>query len=994
MWRGFCLTLVGVLACALAQGDGPSPEEWARQIRQSEIPALRNELLQTAPTRSRAVRENLLAMLETGLSGEMTEDNYRIQAVRYVTLITYRTLLQMKVMTTANADLQSAEARCRALAESLTSGSDLPSPDSALATLREIESLAQRAQEGILRERQLASTRALLLRFKLLASLEPRVELREGIASVEEGIELLQAGNAESAQSKFEAALEKVFGAKAKNWDGRHLFHFLELKIKTLALARDAKYAFLVPHLSPLAGSTSREEYGTRSEALEKDLRGILAKDENKILASDTILYFSPEGLRGNVAGRLRAMQRWVPETRAAYLKAETTLQSLTYTRKLRRMSMLGNLEGRLSGAAALLTHTTDVRLLRSFHQSAPLFQLVTLLTLEAILDHSSAAKKYYYVWNRKLDRMLRGETYSTEEDETVLREGLKIERGEGVRRAWFNRHNASIAAVSVMLAAEAISIPFTGGGSAAAMPATLAALTTVPVAAAQTFLVANSALNIADRTKSQGVSGLMQMDTAFDALVILSLTPRYTPGAVAAEGTVGTMSQRALTKLAQFQYSAGPVAMGLGLGYGGYLTLNAEKVSEELAKEGVRVTPEEVRRRGLTDMAIALLSYGRNRTYYAKGVKAHGENFEAAIKPGTFVGGTLSRWGNYFRQYPNLKNSWNNPGWAGRAGTIGLGAYYLGLDYLLVTEGLLISYTNFDFTYLNHIRKESPLPDLREGESAVILTGFDPADYFLWLGARARYSHREEFDKYGDKLSLYSYRSPEELFEILREHRKLHGPIRYLKIATHGRPGKLYTREVWGSPDGKVSGGWIDKEYLEANRATLEARGKEDFAPEARITLWACLVGTNLDQAHDGFTTDAGESFLNTMADILLPNGGRIDASTRALIGWDATGGALGHYLHREGFRTAWEDRPRMVIPLAQGPLVTGEEPVEPTADGRVASADDENPSVTEVIGTMARRLGTIYFDYPPVWWRYGVNLQGPHWTSDYYRHVEVPAH
>ncbi len=1011
-WRVLICVLFVSFSGYLAHGSQPpdlTPAEWAAGIAKKEIPALENHFrkfnhLQQISPQTFLQASNLLNALKIGLKTETNDAGMRTQGLRYVALTDLMVVIELGGLCGKNCPpaLQEASKLAVSLITVLAGPVVEGTHETLLKRLRTVEAMAESAQKEILRDKQQEAAKSLAMRIESLQTLQPSDALTKAARALREGISLLSQNREEAGQAKLAEASSLVFGAKAELWDGRHLYQFLQLKLLSLTVMRSelidqSERASISTQMAVLDRSIDDSSYDGAAAELQDKLKGIIAKKKLNENDNELPLYVSPEAVRASLAARLKAMSDWIPEARRFYEDNETTLQWMNYEHKYKLLGILGNLEAQLHTASLHLARTDQFKTIHAMNRSIQFFQTVTAYTIEAVLERSNSAPKYMAVWQRGLNRMMRGDRFMSDADMHELQQALKIERREGIRSAWLNRRNATVAAVSVLLAAEAISIPFTGGGSAAAMPATLATITTVSVVSAKTVLLASSALNISDRAKIHGVSGLANMDTAFDVMIILSLAPRPMVGGTAAATTVGKITQFGAKRLAQFQYSSAALLSISAPAYGAYLVYNSESIAREMEKDGITVTADEVARRGWVNIALGIVAYGTNAAYYRQGVKTNGKDFEKAIEPGTFVGGTLKSWGNKINQ-PGALMTYraNNPGAWGAMKTVGLGAGYAAFDYLLGTEVLLLSFANLDSNYLNHSYSEHRLPDLRDGESAVVLIGFDPSDYFLWAGAKARYSHRREIAKYGEKLLFYDYKSPDDFLAILAKHRQKHGPIRFMKIATHGRPGMLYTREVWGSPEEKLGGGWINANYLNGNKADLQKLAREIFAPDARFLFWACLTGTNLDNASDGQGKDAGEQFLNTVGEVLLVNGGAIDASTRVLMGWEATVGVLGDHLHREGFRTMSGGRPRLVIPVS--PLVTMG-PNGEALDGAPQAApdalpEDETPDVLNVGKSLARRLIGIYTDMPPVWWKYGFNLEGPHWASPYYRYLEVKPH
>ena len=284
-------------------------------------------------------------------------------------------------------------------------------------------------------------------------------------------------------------------------------------------------------------------------------------------------------------------------------------------------------------------------------------------------------------------------------------------------------------------------------------------------------------------------------------------------------------------------------------------------------------------------------------------------------------------------------------------------------------------------------------------------LVGFDPPD-LLYMGAHSLHFSRKELDQYSSQYRKYDFETPDHLVETLQDHAKKYGPIRYLKIATHGHPGQLYTR----------SGSWIDSEWLKMNRETLKTIFRGVFAPNAEIILFSCLVGANLDHPQDGVSEKAGEEFLDLFADVFLVNGGRVDSSTRVLLGLDigpgslVTGGInngilMNHQTQDNHSLSSNLPSSLMPTPRSEKPsLLTLSTKYSPSGGDffqettnrspygvDVSSGDESTPE--EILIYTGKRLTKILVHLPEYWWKYGVNLEGPWWQKRY-RHVEVGTH
>jgi hypothetical protein len=975
-----------------------TPEEWASTLLRSEIDILNQNFAELAktgsvPATTLTQTQKLTQSIKTELASSPSEAAVHAASLKYITLTNYLTINQMEGLNRDEKpieELSQAKLKAEALISKLPLSGGFADPAEAafLGELKQVEDKAEIAKGKILSIKRRLSMKATLIRLQILRKLDPASGSAFSLAikGLSNALKNFEQHSELQTEEQTIEALSHALGLRAENWDGRHLWSYLQLKIlaKSLALtagvSEDAKHA-LAEKLEALETAKNEQEFASAANGIQGVASTVIQSPEFDSNDPVFILSNSPEEAVRITRLRLEGVRRWMPEVRDSYLKNETTLQSWETAYRLKVMGILAKMDRDLASAATLLRETNDMAVIEQFFRSAPFLQTLTSTIANAALDHSDAVENYHQIWKRGLSRILAGSRFMNTEETAKLNAALRIERQEGVRQAWVNRHNASVLATSALLIAA---LPITGGGSAAAMPAALSLVGSIGVAGAKAVLIADSALNIADRTKIQGVKGLANIDTAFDVFMILSLTPRPMIGSAAAPTFLGRMSQAGLRSVAELQYSTAAFLAVAAPSYGAYLIWNAESISASMREEGVIVSASDVRRKGLVNIAKGILAMGVNSAYYRQGVAQNGKAFEEQIQRATFTQGSLPSFVQRFRQIKALQDMYkSNPTWVGALKTTATGAGFLAMDYLLVTEALLLSYANLDSNFIAHAEEVHPMPDLKDGETAVVLIGFEQSDYFLYAGAQSKFTNRHEIRKYGKRLFIYDYESPEDLVAVLQKHTKKHGPVRYLKIATHGRPGRLFTPEVSTSPEGALTGGWIDQEWLTQNEAPLKKKARSIFARDARVRLWSCLVGANLD-SDAGEGTRVGEDFVNKLGNVLLVKGGSIDASTRVLMGLDATLGTLGDHSVRESFRDVASARPSLALPVSS--LVdedSGEETWEAGEDP--ANWNHKMASTLEMGETMARRLVGIFSHWPPVWWSYGVNLEGPFWQSRY---------
>lgn len=993
-WRRLFLLVLLLGASSVAPAQDLSADEWRALLLADELPKLQTTL--TDPDAKR-----LAFLLQQGIEDTENAD-FRLASLRYLALTNHL----------AVAEFRPGKALALQLIQSLVGKTEW-SPaleDEVLAKLKAIETLARAAHD----EASAAVRRQTLLRVVL--QLESLARYSPPASRYLEAAAMLRRNLREGDDAR--AALLLAFGVTAEELSPHLLLHYLQIKLLALGVA----HASGVPEAESHALATAAELLGSgndfeaQAKLLHERCLGAIQRhglDTNESL----MLSVAPEKVQERSVETLSGLAEWLPRVREALYERETFLQSLWPGSRAPFLSLLGRLQDRLESAAKRLEGNSRFDVLENLLRAIPTVQALLVNAANAIVERSAASESYIVTFERALENLLAGERLFSAGQTTSLNAAISHETSEAIRRAWFNRHNAAIAALSVLLAAEAISIPFSGGSTAPAIPATLHLIGTLTVASAKTIVLTNAALNIADRTKYQGVQGLANMDTAFDALVLLGASPRPTPGAPAAAGVLGRARQYAGRKLAQFQYSSASLLTITGAGYASYLLANAEGISQELEVEGILVSPSEIRRKALVYGALAILSGSTNANYYARGKGIHGKKFQEEINAAT-VTGTLERSISRFRQVRSVKQSYEkHPGVWGLTTAAAKTSGFLALDYLLITAGGLMSYVTPDSTYLNHIQKHYPLPTLQGDEIAVVAIGFEPSDYFLYAGALADYSNLREIHHFGNRLRYLTFVSPDDLMAQLEHYARESGPVKYLKISTHGRPGRLFTPAVNQPEDAAFSrtrgDGFIAPEWFQANEVSLREKSRTIFPPGARIVLWACLVGANLDR-DVGEGTDPGDRFTYWVGRTWLANGGALDSSRRVLLGAEATVGSLGHFAHANSLRGQVTSLPDLHVTLPLFPLRGWHEemsqerepqaavlPLVPAAPTPFVLAppskgivrrkpeSDQVTSFTQTGQTMGNRVVGIYSRWPTVWWEYGVNLEGPFWSSRY-RHDE----
>lgn len=652
--------------------------------------------------------------------------------------------------------------------------------------------------------------------------------------------------------------------------------------------------------------------------------------------------------------------------------------------------------------------------------------QLILFNGLEAATQSLPVADSYAeafaeaiqgYVGTNNNVRLLSDASYQK------LRSILKEENSEQQFRIWWNRQNAVTAAFSIILVAEAVSIVVDGPAGVVAMAGTSAFMRSlvfagqVAVGTAKVVIAGASILNIMDRTRSQGtINGLFSFDSALDALNVFSILPRM-PLPPAVKGALNTSLGRSIQQsIGSLQYASGAALVVGGSIFSGYQFMFAESIASDLNSQGYPVTANEIRFRACSTLAMSALAWRANSKYIAK-ERVNNPEAAAQLAPTTSIresmlvkrlSGLVNPIGaakSYYRANPSAFRAV-----LGGAGVVAAA----GFDYVVVGEGVLLSYTNTTNNYMQQIESAHPFPDLKQGESALGLVGFAPQDAMLYFGAFSRGTNRRELALYKEKYSIDNFENADDILDKIAAYAKTHGKIKYLKIMTHGLPGALYTPAAEDAPiAANRNVRWINRTWLDASKAKIQAVAREAFADDARIVLFACLVGSNLDYAYlDGKTKtsenlDKGDDFMRLMSDAFLVNGGSIDASKRILNGIDAAYGDLIRNAANGGVKTA---NPRPMVPL-----FLLDDPNPAVADPDVQPRSLAGLSVSKATGSeqffhmqkgQAKKMditssvahlgsnithGLVAMKENIL--KFGVQLEGP-WWQNRYSYIEVKKH
>ena len=776
----------------------------------------------------------------------------------------------------------------------------------------------------------------------------------------------------------------------------------------------DTRLMAILKTVSPQA-NTPADAVEIWHAALLKARPEALAGNSNS-RAPAVLIELAPDQMRSEIYETAEAIRRAIPEIRKSVEQSSGLYDRSMFGFTQEALAALTNADQILEGAALRIRRSTDPDELLKAWQAKDQIKLLATWTLEASAGKSKTAGRLATVFARAVSRLWQpGLMFLRMEDLHQIHGIIEDQNSENWVRAYVNRQMAVVYAQSALLLGEAIAVPFTLGGSSAAMPATLHAIVVGLQVAGKATLVVSSSLNIADRYIQTGVKGLINPASALDALTIVMLLPRPIPGPVDAQSWFGRMLQSGRNQAAGWMHEAGRFAVVGHTAFGAYQLAFADHIASTLRLQGLQASAAEVRRQAFGHFAQAFLlgvvEWGEYRRGQILGGDSHTQ-MVASTNPVTIFAKRLRNMVFPHKAAIDAYNSLTPVIGAPLAGAVSVlpAAGYVAYDYVIASEAMMYFYAGSDFGYFAHNRKQQEYPELAAGETAVSFVGFDEPD-MLYAGAHAIDVHRLEMEKYGDRYFIYDCHSRDEFLAKLSEHGRKHGPVKYMRIMTHGLPGKLYTADVQVSAgegeDTAQRDGWIDAGWLRKNGDKIRDVAGSSMAPGARAVLFACLVGANMDVAAPGLAENAGDDFLRAFGETILHKGGLVDASVRFLIGMDTVYGSMMNWAARDEVIRSGGIQHQPILPLnlyrnGKSGLLEADEQLRQqmaaavvsaaTGEGVVAAGDDAGWSESaEMLQYAAERMWRMMTQLHKLGIRYGIQLEGPWWSTPRYKHAHV---
>lgn len=780
------------------------------------------------------------------------------------------------------------------------------------------------------------------------------------------------------------------------------------------ATSFDARLMLTLKTVSPQA-QTPVEAVEIWHSALRKSRPDAIAGSE-AARAPEVLIELAPDQMRSEIYETAEAIRRAIPEIRKNVQQSSTVIDRSMFGFTEEALAALTHTDLILESAALRIRRGTDPDELLRVWRAKDQIKLLATWTLEASVAKSRTAGRLVTAFSGAVSRLWQpGVMFLRMEDLHQIHGIIEDQNSENWVRAFVNRQMGVVYAQSALLLGEAIAVPFSGGVSGTAMPATLHSIVVGLQIAGRATLIVSSSLNIADRYVQAGVTGLVNPASALDALTVVMLLPRPIPGPVDAQSWFGRILQSGRNRTAGWMYEAGRFAVVGHAAFGAYQLAFADHIASTLRLQGFQASAAEVRRQALGHFAQAFLLGIVEWGEYQRGQALGGDHHTQVIASTNPITIFSKRLRNMVFPHKAAIDAYNSLApiiggpLAGVAAVLPA-AGYVAYDYIIASEAMMYFYAGSDFGYFAHNRKQQEYPDLAPGETAVSFIGFDEPD-MLYVGAHAIDAHRLEMEKYGKRYFIYDYHSREEFLAKLTEHARLHGPVKYMRIMTHGLPGKLYTADVQLSAgegeDTAQLDGWIDAGWLRKNRDKIQGVAEKSMAPGARAVLFACLVGANMDTPSPGLAEDAGDDFLRAFGETLLYKGGLVDASVRFLVGLDTVYGSMMNWAARDEVIRSGGLQHQPVLPInlfrkgTSGFLEADEQLRQQmaaavvsaaTGEGVMAPSDDAGWSQSsEMLQFAVARMWRMMTQLHKLGIRYGIQLEGPWWSTPRYKHAQV---
>lgn len=706
-----------------------------------------------------------------------------------------------------------------------------------------------------------------------------------------------------------------------------------------------------------------------------------------------------PEQIQTSVTQTLQSVQKGFEALLEIRKKYSGFIDRLDFFRSDKKAALLFQLT--LQQLEAKLAHSQNGAVLAFFGDSAGMSERIQKI-FNAFLNHYPSTLERVEEFSQYSHSLLQTGKWPKETGfQPRLREK---EFHYDTLNVIFNKQTITAAGLTAALVGEFLLLPFFEG----AIPPTVIAVASAVKVVGTTIIIGRSTLNILDRLSQNGISGLVNLETALDLLVILTLAPRSAPRMFSA----GALAGRAgwVTKAwAQTQYQAGYALLAGQTSYGVWQITRAEAIAREFHGQNIDISAGQIRKQGYVNIAFGLIGGAAGYMRYRAAASKAGSNYSTIIQE--------ARYGTRLKANLELMKTQLNPwhallkikgGIQGvlaknfRTGATSIfkGGLQLTYDAMMAQTLVLLPFTYADYNFMSKVQ----IPDVKSGEIAVVANGFDPTD-LLYYATTTDISNTQELTKYvrGKNLFFIDFDTPHTLFKKLAALSIKHGKIKYLKIATHGMPGHMLTRthDLEGDFRGDYADDltFIDIAFLKGNRNSLQTFAFNSMAENSEVVLASCLVGANLDEPmeiHDRpIHQKIGDEFIHLLGDILLVRGGTIDSSRRmigAMKGMYGSAATLALFsgMETEKSRSFFAEAKKIQDDVNDSNAYATR--LEKLYLHSIPATQADQELYKNIIQEMASRIVQTHLKMYQMVYKYGINIEGGFFAEKHRKDVFLP--
>lgn len=629
------------------------------------------------------------------------------------------------------------------------------------------------------------------------------------------------------------------------------------------------------------------------------------------------------------------------------------------------------------------------------FHQNRWAFLLLLQESSSAILDRIPSVEAYSQLLAKWVDSFASNKSDHSRFIKNNFEEITRLmnqSTHERIFKVWVNRENIQTAAIAGLLAAQGACIILSAGVCAATLPATQgltlkAAISTTQSAMAVTY----GTINLVDRYRGEGLRGLTTLGAILDSLIIISGLPG--PSKALLMSGYKSLSPQFFRSIATTQYQAGISAGAILSGYGSWQLLKAEKIAQNLQRDGVNTSAAEIRRQGAANLifgGIALSQSISTAKQWRNGNEVERQLLEAS-KISNALKRMADRTVSTVAPYREIGRIVTKIYGGANAGKISIGRTLkdfgsVAYSTLFYHAAAVLSVAYPDF---NH-EKTVKMPALAGNEIALTLNGFDKSD-LLYHAFESRHARGAELDHYQEGQNYFydTFESADDLIAKIAFYGR-RGKIKFLRIMAHGIPGKIATRalDIEGS-----NSAFFDSDFMVKNATEIQAVARLSMARDASIQITSCLVGANLDapiKVRDfEIQTNAGDFFMKNLGETILINGGYVYSSRRMLLGFDATYGAVGAgFINGGPLRSAAaslgdQEREEVEKALAlidqDAARILADQKILEEKQKKANQSPEDKIEVWKMIRANSTRLVKTYANIWTILDKYGLKIEGP---------------